>query len=187
MASPSTTSSRLRKTFRYPDSDDDDEDLDEEHQERLIEELRAEDRRRNEFYRKAFTAIPFLATLFLLWYLVTGRTARERTLAVVGMSSLWATGWVIWRTPVVDEKRERRNSVVVVESPLEKYLPVMNGVLSGVLGLAGVVSWRQGRVEEAMMGILPAAILGLGVFVRWQLRSVDLGDLEGRKYGLKGA
>ncbi|KFY60467.1 hypothetical protein V496_05318, partial [Pseudogymnoascus sp. VKM F-4515 (FW-2607)] len=64
----SRTQGRLRKTFQYPDSDDDDtpEALDEEEQAHLITTLRASATATNTLYTRLFTAFPLLLTLAYL-------------------------------------------------------------------------------------------------------------------------
>lgn len=187
-SSQPSSSSRLRRAFQYPDSDDSsDADLDEEHQERLISHLQAEDARKNAFYRKAFTAIPvFAAAYFLFSMLFLARSARERFIALLCASSLGVSAYTIW---IGEEKDEENRRLVVGDSrgPLERFFPMMNMVFAGVLGVAAVVNWRGGRGEEAVREVLPAVVMWGSWVVRGWLRPVDLKTLEERRFGLKGA
>lgn len=186
--SSSQPSSRLRRAFQYPDSDDSsDADLDEEHQERLISQLQAEDAQKNAFYRKAFTAIPVVAAAYFLFsMLFLATSARERFIALLCASSLGVSAYTIW---IGEEKDERSGKLFQGDArgPMEKYFPLMNVVFAGVLGVAAVVNWRNGRGEEAVREVLPAVVMWGSWVVRGWLRPVDLKTLEERRFGLKGA
>lgn len=183
---------RLRRTFRYPSEDDDNEpeDLDEEHQEKLIADLEAEDSAKNELYRKAFLSIPFIASLVFLYTFVTASTARQRLIAILGVSSLACTGYILHFMPIEKPERKGKRAVYRVEaekSPVEKYLVYLNAGLAALLELAAFVSWRQGRLDDAWRESLPAITLGLTMFVRQQLAPLDLEELQRARYELKGA
>ncbi|CAK1362881.1 unnamed protein product [Cercospora beticola] len=183
---------RLRRTFRYPSEDDDNEpeDLDEEHQEKLIADLEAEDSAKNELYRKAFLGIPFIASLVFLYTFVTASSARQRLIAILGVSSLACTAYVLHFMPIEKPERKGKRAVYRVEaekSPVEKYLVYLNAGLAALLELAAFVSWRQGRLDDAWRESLPAIIMGLTMFVRQQLAPLDLEELQKARYELKGA
>lgn len=183
---------RLRKAFRYPAEDDDDEldELDEEHQERLIADLQTEDARKNDIYRKAFLAIPLACILFFLYSFVVSPTTRHRLIAILSISSLSCTAYILHFMPIEAPERKGKKPVYQVEvekGPLEKYLPYLNGVLIVLLQLAAVLSWRRGAVDEAWRETLPAIIFGLTMFSRQQLAPLDLEELQRARYELKGA
>ena len=183
---------RLRRTFKYPTDDDDNEpeDLDEEHQEKLIADLEAEDTAKNELYRKAFLSIPLLGALVFLYTFVTASTARSRLVAILGVSSLACTAYILHFQPIERPERKGKRAVYQVEAekgPVEKYLVYLNAGLALLLELAALLSWRQGRDEDAWRESLPAIIMVLTMFVRQQLAPLDLEELQKARYDLKGA
>ncbi|KAK5171448.1 uncharacterized protein LTR77_004592 [Saxophila tyrrhenica] len=184
---------RLRKAFRYPsesDSDNEPDELDEEHQERLISDLQAQDAQKNELYRTAFVAISTLAWVFFMYTFVVASTARQRLIALLSLSSLGCTAYVLYFMPIEKPDRKGKKPVYQVEaekSPVEKYLVYLNAALAGLLLLAATLSWRKGLGDDAWREALPAVILGLTLFVRQQLAPLDLEDLQKARYEYKGA
>ncbi|KAL1838338.1 hypothetical protein VTJ49DRAFT_2799 [Mycothermus thermophilus] len=102
---------RLRRTFHYPSSDDDDdastpstpEFLDEQEQESLISTLTAQNHARNAsharllFLLPALSTIPFLLRLCFLTPKDTRSTSPLFLLPLLGLSSLLATTWLLAR------------------------------------------------------------------------------------------
>ncbi|KAF2209044.1 hypothetical protein CERZMDRAFT_19463, partial [Cercospora zeae-maydis SCOH1-5] len=158
---------RLRRTFRFPSEDDDadePEGLDEEHQEKLIADLEAEDSAKNEVYRKAFLSIPFIASLLFFYTFIAATTARQRLVAILGVSSLACTGYILHFMPIERPEKKGKRAVYRVEAekgPVEKYLVYLNAGLAALLELAAFVSWRQGRLDDAWRESLPAIIMCL--------------------------
>lgn len=74
-------------------------------------------------------------------------------------------------------------------SPLEKFLPLLNAVLVGVLVLMGLVMKSDsGSFAWIGMGNLPAIVYGAVVLAKVVMASVDPeGELTGLKYEYKGA
>lgn len=143
---------RLRKTFHYPSESDSDEDLDDEHQEKLIQDLQSQDKKNNTLYRQLFLIIPASSSIFFLYTLVTSRSANETTLALLSLSSLGCTAYILQYMPVEALERKGKRAVYAVEAdkgPVERWLIVLNAVLAGLLLVAAIVSWRKGRGEEA--------------------------------------
>ena len=182
---------RLRKTFKYPSDDEDDPDeLDEEHQERLIADLQAEDKARNELYRKLYLAIPAAAALFFLYAFFASRNAQQRLIALLSLSSLGCTAYMLHFMPLEAPARKGKvpqYKLDAAKGPVERYLVYLNAALAGILLLASTVSWRKGANAEAWQQALPAIIFGLTIFVRHQLAPLDLEDLQKAKYDYKGA
>jgi hypothetical protein len=77
----------------------------------------------------------------------------------------------------------------VDKSPLELYLPGLNLVLVGLISVIGVLlgSGVDGGDLGTLYALLPAGVLGLVVVVKLEMGSVDVGELEGLRYGYKGA
>ncbi|OBT46563.1 hypothetical protein VE00_01815 [Pseudogymnoascus sp. WSF 3629] len=203
----SRTQARLRKTFQYPESDDDDtpEALDEEEQQRLIHTLRASASATNTLYTRLFTTFPLLLTLAYLTPLSSARGA----LPLLALTSLIASAWVMYAFPVgrtgwpwVDEwagssgtgkgkdvkgtGRAGDISPGEEEGPLRRWLVPLNAGLAGVILVAGLLGTGGGGVK---LSVLPALALGVVVAVKVQMRGLeaDVDGLEGLRYGYKGA
>ncbi|KAH8899535.1 hypothetical protein GQ53DRAFT_802053, partial [Thozetella sp. PMI_491] len=170
-----STTARLRRTFQYPtdDSPNDNEaaaTLDEEEQENLISSLATQNEERNAQFQKYLLALPALAAVPYLLALAHPKTAL---LAVLALSSLASTGFLLWQLPPdvtgiplldawsrADESggagvglskntRTRRRtssfsaSAIVHRSPLETWLPVLNVGLCALLVLMGLLLKRR--------------------------------------------
>ncbi|KAF2764950.1 hypothetical protein EJ03DRAFT_222680 [Teratosphaeria nubilosa] len=186
-------SSRLRKAFKYPsdDSDDDLNELDEEHQEELISQIQSEDARQNALYRNLFLAIPFAGALILLYiFLFTPNTPQQRLIFLLSISSLSATAYILYFLPLQTLDWKGKKAVYKIEAekgPVERYLVGLNALLAALLLVAAGVSWRVGRGVEAWREAVPGVIFGLTMLVKRLLAPVDLRELEGARYELKGA
>lgn len=92
--------------------------------------------------------------------------------------------------PLKPEDKKGKTAMYKVhaaKSPLEQYLPILNAGMVGLLTIAAVVSWKRGFGEIAVREALAGVVWVVAMYVRWEARGVDLGELESRKYGLKGA
>ncbi|KAK4139828.1 uncharacterized protein C8A04DRAFT_40410 [Dichotomopilus funicola] len=107
-----TPAARLRRTFRYPSDDDDDnsslpEVLDEQEQESLIESLALQNAARNKTthtFLSVFpplSAIPFLIALFFPPSHKTG-SSNTTLVPLLGLSSLAATSWMLYHLNVTE-------------------------------------------------------------------------------------
>jgi len=74
---------------------------------------------------------------------------------------------------------------------LELYLPYLNAVLAALLALAGFVGQRarEGQAERdgIWFALLPGLVFGVVIVAKGIMGSVDVGELEGLRYGYKGA
>lgn len=178
----------LRKTFKYPtegDSDDE-EELDDEHQERLIDTLRTTSAASDAFYRQLFLVLPLVAALFSLYTFLTER----RLTALLSLSSLICTAYTLHYMPLSPQDKKGKTAMYKVNAakgPLEQYLPLLNAGMVGLLTIAALVHWRRGLGVVAMREALAGIVWVVAMYVRWEARGVDLEELEGRRYGLKGA
>jgi hypothetical protein len=177
----------LRKTFKYPTEDDDsDAELDDEHQERLIEDLRTTSAASSIFYRKLFLVLPLSAALFALYTFLTER----RLTALLSLSSLACTAYILHYMPLKPADKKGKTAmykVNIAKSPLEQFLPILNAGMVALLTIAVVVSWKRGQQEVAVREGLAVIVWVVAMYVRWEARGIDLEELEGRRYGLKGA
>lgn len=182
----------LRRTFKYPSESptSSDDELDEEHQERLIQTLRVEDAAKNTLYRRLFLALPLLSALFYLYAFVTASLARQRLIALLSLSSLACTGYILEFMPLETPDHKGKRAVWRVEAakgPLEHFLVWLNAGLVGLLELAAVLSWRRGGLEDAWRESLAGIVFTLAMFARWQLAPLDFEELQRARYELKGA
>lgn len=177
----------LRKTFKYPTEDSDDEqDLDDEHQERLIETLRTNSAASDAFYRKLFLILPLCTGIFSLYTFL----AERRLTALLSLSSLACTAYTLHYLPLSPQDKKGKTAMYRVNAakgPIEQYLPVLNAGMVGLLALAATVSWKRGLGVIAVREGLAVIVWAVAMYVRWEARGVDLEELERSKYGLKGA
>jgi hypothetical protein len=74
--------------------------------------------------------------------------------------------------------------------PLELYLPYLNAILVVLLALTGFVGQqrvKEGQGEGMWFALLPGVVYGVVVVAKGIMGSVDVGELEGLRYGYKGA
>lgn len=154
-------STRLRKAFHYP-SDSSDSELDEEHQERLITTFQTQDAAKNTLYRKAFVSIPIFAVLFFFYSIFTAPSAQQRLIALLSLSSLVCTAYILYFMPVEAQERKGKRAMYKIEAekgPVERYLVYLDGGLAGLLLLAAGRSWQKGLGDDAWRECLPAGVL----------------------------
>ncbi|KAJ9133628.1 hypothetical protein NKR19_g8977 [Coniochaeta hoffmannii] len=118
-----STTARLRRTFAYPTDDDSTTPsstpdaaaaLDEEEQERLIASLAAANDARNAQFRRLLFALPALASVPHLVSLLTFNRPQS---ALLALTSLAATGWLLYYLP-----------------PAETGIPLLDGLGGGRQG-----------------------------------------------------
>lgn len=192
-----SAASRLRKAFRYPSDEDSEADepteLDEEHQERLIEALQKEDAAKNELYRNLFLVLPgTTAAYFLFSFIWEATKARHRLLALLSVTSLACTAYVLKFMPSKPAKGEGKGKRAVYrveaeKGPVDRYLvPCQLGLLA-VLQIAALADWWKGLSGQAWRDSLPLIVFGLAMFARQQLAPLDLEELQKARYEFKGA
>jgi len=190
------STTRLRKTFAYPTEEEDSEpdDLDETEQEDVITTLRSKDTSSSQFYKQAFLPLPLVAAIVYLPSLLTSRSRADFLLAVLSISSLASTAYVLWYFPprIPTQPLVRGKTPVYAlhyqaDGPIEEYLPWLNGVMSALLAMMAGVDYRRGRPEDMWRGLLPGMIFAIVMFARTQMRPLDVAGLERLRYGYKGA
>jgi hypothetical protein len=155
-------STRLRKTFHYPSSDSEPDDLDEEHQDALLTSLKTQDDAKNALYRKLYLVIPLSAATYFFLTLFTAASARQRLIALLSLSSLLCTAYILHFMPLQTPDTKGKRAVYQVQSlssPIEQYLPYLNAALAGLMLLSAGGSWRRGAVDDAWKEALPASKL----------------------------
>src|SRR5262245_35353040 len=106
MATP-TPAARLRKTFAYPPSDTSSNaslDLDEEQQEHVITSLAAADAEKTKNYKLAFVSLPVLSAILYIPRLLRPFSATELLLAVLALTSLASSAWILLVVPLPGEE-----------------------------------------------------------------------------------
>lgn len=143
---------RLRHAFKFPSEEDfptDSQGMDEQEQQELITQLHLQDTSTTRFYRSLFLAFPVLAALPFLYHLVTSPNSQT----LLALSSLGATGWVLFNVPVGVEERAQQQASM---GPLSRWLPVLNGMLAAALALGGLVAARRNKSDgEGILAVLP--------------------------------
>ncbi|RFU80451.1 hypothetical protein TARUN_1775 [Trichoderma arundinaceum] len=212
-----TPTTRLRRTFRYPNDSDSDspEAMDEEEQDQLIQTLAAENASQNETLARILLALPLLSTAAYIRPLFDPATA---SFAIFCITSLLATAFLLHRLPptetgieIVDawasgrkhppgdltSRLHLRNPLGVLgrahietRSPLEKILPYMNLGLTGLVIIMGLVRGdeRGGGFGWVSMGNVPGLVYSVIMIAKIIMAGVDPErELTGLKYGYKGA
>jgi hypothetical protein len=166
-------------------------------QESLIQTLHTQNTLRNTQYTLAFLTIPLLSAALYLPPLFRPATTL---LSLLSITSLLASAYILrflplpWerRAPLPGGKDTRTATGIGIEvekGPLELFLVYLNAVLVVLLALVGVVG--RGKVvtggEGDWFGVLPGVVFGVVIVAKVIMGSVDVGELEGLKYGYKGA
>jgi len=167
-------STRLRKTFRYPsESDSEPDELDEEHQEALLTSLKAQDDAKNDLYRKLYLSIPILAAFYFFTAIFTATSPRKRLLALLSISSLVSTSYILHFLPIQTPGRKGKRPIYQVEAestPVERYILRLDAGLASLIFLAALASWRRGATEDAWKEALPGSKSAKGLLnflVQW--------------------
>jgi len=69
----------------------------------------------------------------------------------------------------------------VDKGPIEMYLPLLNAVLVALVALSGLLA------QQRTLGFLPVGVYAVILAVKVLMGSVDPRELEGLRYGYKGA
>ncbi|ESZ91681.1 hypothetical protein SBOR_7938 [Sclerotinia borealis F-4128] len=209
------TTSRLRKTFRYPtDNDSDDslpEALDEEEQDNLIQHLTTLHTKYNTLYARFLLCLPLISTIPYL----TLFSPTTSLLSILSITSLLSTAFLIYSLPpeetsisILDNfnrpsKSSHGSKIGVLgvngvdNGPLLTYLPTLNLLLSLILGILGTIlkSKSRARIADADINIwwtgfewLPLGIYAVVLLAKTVMGSVNPEEeLGSLKYGYKGA
>ncbi|EZF33678.1 hypothetical protein TMEN_6647 [Trichophyton mentagrophytes] len=188
-------STRLRKTFKYPDSDGDDDarpELDDQEQEALIESLRKDNETANAFYQLVLAVIPCVASCIFIPTIISFNSVfYDRASAFLGAASLLWTAYYMKYTPLPQSEFRGRHSISLSEEkedPISRYTVIVNAVISLFLALSGFLRFQKdpGNAYHVLY-VLPAVALFTIVAARRTMVSVDLDELERLRYEYKGA
>ncbi|EPE29475.1 hypothetical protein GLAREA_00635 [Glarea lozoyensis ATCC 20868] len=201
-----TSTSRLRKAFRYQnDSGDSDEEgeeaMDEEEQESLIRNLRTQNDTWNKTYTKILLALPLVSIIPYILALFSDTSKRPPLLSLLSITSLLSTAYLVYIFPpettglsFVDKQskvvRSRQERLAQGEDgPIRRYLPILNVALCvAILGLGRLVSDKGDGGEWIILSGLPAGASVVVLLGKWVMGSVDPErELAELKYELKGA
>ncbi|KZM25057.1 uncharacterized protein EKO05_0007569 [Ascochyta rabiei] len=192
---------RLRKTFHYPDSSDDEDTveagMDAQDQAHLLSSLRSHDTTSTRMYTLLLLAFPATIALFTLPGLLGASTLIPSFLALASLAASAYTLYVLPLAPtspviIVDGREvasgrgkagvERKQVPWLsdeAQEVLAQYIVPANGAVCGLLAVAEVV---QGRAwSEGMMvggGYLPGLVLTVVLWARRELRVVDMSALQ---------
>ncbi|KAK3304258.1 uncharacterized protein B0T15DRAFT_494732 [Chaetomium strumarium] len=169
MAKPTATA-RLRRTFHYPSDDDagsassGPEVLDEQEQETLIQTLTTQNETRNRTFHRLLSALPALSTIpFLLGLFLSHSAGPSRLLSLLGLSSLCATGWMLYTFEVCETGFPRldRHTSSLADKKKKKE--------KGLLSLSSNDSRERRRTAGAGLGA-GARTVGHYDLLRWNSR-----------------
>lgn len=166
-------------------------------QEDFIKRLAAENTARNASFARLLIALPLITTLPYFPALLPSET---RLFALLSITSLLSAAFLLYQLPHTDTGIDaldtwikggnlKKQVMSSNRSPLEKFLPLLNLVLTGVLVLMGLVT-KSESVSFAWIGMgnLPAVVYGVVLLSKVVMASVDPeGELSGLKYEYKGA
>lgn len=180
---PRIATTRMRKAFRYPSEDSDEdvplEGIDEEgmisqrayslncycltirvEQEAMIQKLSARDATSTKVYQAVFLVVPLFATVVYTPSLVAPDHSSEFFRSVIAITSLLASAYMLYCVPI-DGWQNPANAGAQVKGipdtngPLGKYIGYLNGGLGAVLALGAYSAWRKGNEGAVWLGIIP--------------------------------
>jgi hypothetical protein len=197
-----TASTRLRTTFKYPTDDSSStsshDALDEQSQDELLTSLRAADTSSNNLYTIIFTTLPLLTIPLFIYLLFLHSALRSLPLlALLSLTSLLATAYTMRFIPLHPSSTPgpiqlaRPALFVDADSPVQTLLPWLNLAIAVLLLLSSYAVKGRSSAPEALwlFLLLPAIMLGVVSFARKSMKDVlvGIGELEGKRYGYKGA
>ncbi|KLJ12648.1 hypothetical protein EMPG_12321 [Blastomyces silverae] len=186
----------LRRTFRYPDSESENEtreELDEQEQEEVIQKLLRRDEDCNAQYRLMFTALP-LASVFLYLPWILSSTSTGRLLCLLSITSLLSTAYIMkyFRLERPDPKGKRPiRDIEAEQGPMivRQHLSTANTVICALL--SGIAFYAANRTNQGdifwALYLVPGIVFLLVSVSRQIMMSVDIKELEGLRYEYKGA
>ncbi|KAL6864432.1 hypothetical protein J3F83DRAFT_741747 [Trichoderma novae-zelandiae] len=199
----SDQTTRLRRTFHYPNDSDSDspEAMDEQEQDNLIQTLTTQNASQNESMARTLLLLPLLSTIAYIRPLFDPATAA---FAVFGLTSLLATAFLVYRLPptetgipFIDDwasgakqstssnhslRRQHRSlrgvlgrAQIEMRSPLERTLPYLNIGLAVLLILMGLVrgDQRGGGFGWISMGNVPGLVYSITITAKIVMAGVD--------------
>ncbi|EXJ68308.1 uncharacterized protein A1O5_08923 [Cladophialophora psammophila CBS 110553] len=211
------TTTRLRKTFKYPSEDDGNmshEEMDEEEQEHLLQNLQASETSTNAIYTMLFTGLPLIVTLPFMWYLSISTSRAMAFLCLLSITSLISSAYIMYmiptstplgslsvppRTTPITRQRQAHGTglsqsaflFASAESPIDQYLPYLNAFIGVLLFIASMGYRSRNDVPEGLwlFLLLPGLIFGMVFITRRSMSEVHAGlaELQGLRYDYRGA
>ncbi|PYH97755.1 hypothetical protein BO71DRAFT_317908 [Aspergillus ellipticus CBS 707.79] len=187
---------RLRKAFHYPNDSDDDEhsreELDEEEQDRMIDQLKMLNNRRNSKYSVFFAAIPFLSSFTNVPPILSESSSLcERCLSFVSILSLLATAYTMKFLPFHRPDSRGKIPIMAVDARtrVQWCLLPMNAIICTLLALTYALCPRAESwlIIQPITYLVPGAMFVAVLIARKVMLSVDLKELEDLRYTYKGA
>ena len=110
--------------------------------------------------QRSFLLLPTAASVLFLIAFFTAQTLRERLFAILSISSLFATAYILRPFERKSTQPTLLASWQESQSPVELYLPYLNGVLCMLIALNGLSGWRLGTNDGAsgLQAIVPGGM-----------------------------
>ncbi|PWY63545.1 hypothetical protein BO70DRAFT_347492 [Aspergillus heteromorphus CBS 117.55] len=186
-------STSLRKAFRYPDDSDEDnehvrEEFDEEEQDRMIDQLRMIDDRRNSYYSIRFAAIPLLSGFIYIPPMLSGFSSlHEQCLSFISVISLLATAYIMKHLPL--QHPDPMGKISDNRARVKSCLVIVNAIVCTLLTLIyAFYPMAETRLKvQSFRYLIPGAMFVAILIARKVMLSVDLKELENLRYMYKGA
>lgn len=153
--------------------------------------------------------MPLVSVVTYLPAMVLSSSMQAKLVALLNITSLLATAYHLAVIPIGQSGRPHkhlvRGPIQRSSRPVYRYLPYLNGVFSLVLGLNALIWPGRRGVHEGFWALclLPPgkprpppstciltempAVFFVTLFAEKALAEVDVEELEGLKYGYKGA
>lgn len=170
----------------------------------------------NLIYTRAFTAFPILLILAYLPPVYTGLGGRGYRLPLLAITSLLCTAWTMHFVPAgntgigpldgfirnlndkASEKVKGKRPVKPVlnvggDGPIQQFLPMLNTCLAFLILLMGRLAAgstkgeREDGISKMVVSGLPMLALIMVYGAKLMMGGVGVDELEGLRYGYKGA
>jgi hypothetical protein len=181
-------------------------------QEQFLQNLQASDTSKNTTYTYIFTGLALVYILPFVRYLALSTSKSMTLLCLLGITSLVSTAYIMYMVPVstpvgalssstrgsASTQRRQFHALSSTsflftssESPINQYLPYLNGFIGVLLCMA---AWAYHTKSDVPQGfwfslLYPGPTFGVVLMVRRNMVEIQKGltELNGMRYGYKGA